>query len=171
MIYLILFADDTILFGKSPEILQELLDKLLIYCNKWNIEVNINKTKVVVFKNGWQPVTAKFFYNNEELEIVDSYIYLGMLIHCNGKFLKTQKRLALQGSRSLAALNNSTNGLYLTKKKKCDLFDSMVASVINYASEIWGFHRGNDVEIIHNRFCRSILKLGKSTSNCFYMAS
>ena len=58
------------------------------------------------------------------------------------KKLQTQKRLPLQGSRSLAALNNSTNaGLYLTKKKKCALFDSMVASVINYALKFWGLSR------------------------------
>ena len=46
LIYLILFADDTVLLGKTPEILQHLLDKLFIYCRKWNIEVNIDKTKV-----------------------------------------------------------------------------------------------------------------------------
>jgi hypothetical protein len=54
---LILFADDTVLFGKTPEILQHLLDKLFIYCRKWNIEVNIDKTKVIVFRNSWRPVT------------------------------------------------------------------------------------------------------------------
>lgn len=48
------------------------------------------------------------------------------------------------------------------KKKKYDLFDIMVASVINYASDNWGFHRGNDFEIIHKRFCPSFLNLGKS---------
>jgi hypothetical protein len=32
LIYLILFADDTVLLGKTPEILQHLLDKLFIYC-------------------------------------------------------------------------------------------------------------------------------------------
>lgn len=53
------------------------------------------------------------------------------------------------------------------KKKKYDLFDIMVASVINYASDNWGFHRGNDVEIIHKRFCPSFLNLGKSLPNCF----
>jgi hypothetical protein len=41
---LILFADDTVLFGKTPEILQHLLDKLFIYCRKWNIEVNTDSS-------------------------------------------------------------------------------------------------------------------------------
>lgn len=38
LIYLILFADDTVLFGKSTNVLQHLLNKLLLYCNIWNIE-------------------------------------------------------------------------------------------------------------------------------------
>ena len=100
LIYLILFADDTVLLGKTPEILQHLLDKLFIYCRKWNIEVNIDKTKVVVFRNSWRPVNDHFFYDNMELQIVDSYVYLGMLLHYNGKFLQTEKRLSQQGARA-----------------------------------------------------------------------
>ena len=60
LIFLILFADDTVFFGKTPETLQYLLNKLSIYCEKWNIEVNTNKTKVVVFRNSWRPVNNQF---------------------------------------------------------------------------------------------------------------
>ena len=37
----------------------------------------------------------------------------------------------------------------------------MVGSVLNYASEIWNFRRANDIEQVHNRFCRFVLKLSK----------
>ena len=95
LIYLILFADDTVLFGKTPDILQYLLDKLFIYCRKWNIEVNTDKTKVVVFRNSWRPVNDPFFYDNMELQNV----YLGMLFYYNGKFMQAEKRLSQQGAR------------------------------------------------------------------------
>jgi hypothetical protein len=49
--------------GKSPEILQYVMDKLCTYYKKWNIVVYTNKIKVVVFRNGWQ------------IEIVNSYVY------------------------------------------------------------------------------------------------
>jgi hypothetical protein len=42
-----------------------------------------------------------------ELQIVDSYVYLGMLLHYNGKFLQTEKRLSQQGARALSSLMNS----------------------------------------------------------------
>ena len=100
-------------------------------------------------------------YNNQELQFVSSYVYLGMLLHFNGKFLHTQKRLSQQGSRALSSLLKCLDNIYISTKQQCLLYDSMVGSVLNYPSEIWGFHRANDIEIIHNRFCRFVLKLGK----------
>lgn len=38
----------------------------------------------------------------------------------------------------------------------------MVASILKNASQIWGFHRVKDIEVVHNRFCRFMLKLAKN---------
>lgn len=38
----------------------------------------------------------------------------------------------------------------------------MVASIPKYSSQIWGFHRVKDIEVVHNRFCRFMLKLAKN---------
>lgn len=81
IIYLLLFADDTVLFAKSPETLQLLLDKLYIYCNKWNITVNINNTKVVAFRNGTCKYKYNWTYGDQTIEIVDSYIYTLELLY------------------------------------------------------------------------------------------
>ena len=40
----------------------------------------------------------------------------------------------------------------------------LVGSVLNYAAEVWGFHKGPDVERLHTRFCRSLLGVKKSTN-------
>jgi hypothetical protein len=32
---------------------------------------------------------------------------------------------------------------------------------------IWGFHRAHDIEVIHNRFCRFVLKIGKNVPTAF----
>lgn len=167
LIYLILFADDTVLSAKSPETLQALIDKLVVYCKKWNIVVNSAKTKVVVFRNGWRRVENRFYFDGNELETVDSCVYLGMLLHHNGKFTHTQKRASQQGSRALACLVNSLHSLHINTSRECFLFDTMISTVLNYASEIWGFHRARDVELVHNRFCRYVLNLGKNTPTSF----
>ena len=105
----------------------------MTYCNKWNIEVKSDKTKIVVFRNGWRSVKEHFYYNGKESATVNLYVYLGMLLHLNGKCLHTQKRLAM------SSLIKSLKQLYVTKEQHMPLFDSMVGSVLGYASEIWGF--------------------------------
>jgi hypothetical protein len=49
--------------------------------------------------NSWRPVNDHFFYDNMELQILDSYVYLGMLFHYNGTFLQIEKRLLQHGAR------------------------------------------------------------------------
>ena len=49
-IFLLLFTDDLVIIAKSPEELQSLIDKLFMYCQEWNLSVDIKKTKVVIFE-------------------------------------------------------------------------------------------------------------------------
>ena len=51
-IFILLFADDTVLFSETPEGLQLLIDKLHTYCSKWGITVNVDKTVAMIFKQG-----------------------------------------------------------------------------------------------------------------------
>jgi hypothetical protein len=44
------------------------------------------------------------------------------------------------------------------------LFESLVGSMLLYASEVWDFHEANNVDIIQNKFCRKILGVKKSTN-------
>ena len=48
---MLLYADDTIC-SESAEGLQQALDALSDYCDKWNLRVNVDKTKIVVFSRG-----------------------------------------------------------------------------------------------------------------------
>ena len=40
---------------------------------------------------------------------------------------------------------------------KIKLFDSLVAPILNYSSEVWGFHDANDVENIHLKLLKQVL--------------
>lgn len=121
-----------VLFGKNHDMLQRLLDTLLIYYKKWKIEVNLNKTQVVVFRRGWQPVNHTFYFDNKELKTVNSYIYLGILFKYNGRFQQTQKRVAEQGNRALASLLHTLRHFYITVAQQCSMFDCLV-SYISYS--------------------------------------
>ena len=49
---MLLYADDTVIFSESPHGLQSGLDKVKLYCDKWNFKLNVNKCKIVVFSRG-----------------------------------------------------------------------------------------------------------------------
>jgi len=51
-IFLLLFADDAVLVSESKDGLQNSLNSLYSYCQKWNLTVNIEKTKVMIFRKG-----------------------------------------------------------------------------------------------------------------------
>jgi hypothetical protein len=52
---ILLYADDTVLMAESPEELQTLLDTFDDYYTIWNLKVNVDKTKIMIFSRGRQP--------------------------------------------------------------------------------------------------------------------
>ena len=83
-IFLLLFADDTVLFSYTPQGLQTLWNQLYAYCLKWNVHVNINKTVILIFKKGCRMETVDNYSNNERLKIVGKFTYLGVTLSANG---------------------------------------------------------------------------------------
>ena len=47
----------------------------------------------------------------------------------------------------------------------CQLFDAFVGSILSYASEIWGYSKSKEIERIHLKFCKQILKVRNTTSS------
>ena len=78
-----LLADDTVLLAKPTAIIRN----LKAYCGKWNISVDIDKSKVVVFKSG-NRTNCRLFFDNTEFENVSSFTYLGVSLTSNGNFFK-----------------------------------------------------------------------------------
>ena len=48
-LYLLLYADDTVILAESQEQLQAALNSMYLYCQTWKLQVNPAKTKVVIF--------------------------------------------------------------------------------------------------------------------------
>ena len=106
---LMLFADDMVIFGKSEDDLQNSLDLLHVYYVKWGLEVNIVKTKIMVFrKRGCLRSQEKWLYNNEVLDIVNDFNYLGTVFNYTGTFVLNQETIAGKGLKALNVLLNNT---------------------------------------------------------------
>ncbi len=74
----ILWADDIILLAESKEELQLLLDNVFEYCKRWQLLVNLSKSKIMII-NGRKSENPVFLYNDTTLEIVHEYKYLGVI--------------------------------------------------------------------------------------------
>lgn len=77
---------------------------------------------------------------------------------------RTQKCIAEHASKSLHKLFSIFDKYDFSTSEKSKLFDSLVATVLNYCSEVWGMNAGTDIELIHTKFCRKLLYVNKSTN-------
>ena len=49
-LFLLLYTDGSVSFANNPEKLQNGLDLLYDFCSKWKLTMNINKTKIMIFR-------------------------------------------------------------------------------------------------------------------------
>ena len=74
------YADDVILISTSKNCLQHCLDELDLYCDKWKLQINIKKIKIVLFnRQGSLIKKHKFQFKQNDIEIVREYKYLGFV--------------------------------------------------------------------------------------------
>ena len=89
---LLLYADDAVILSDTPHGLQNILARLHIYAQEWKLELNTTKTKIMVFRKGGRlPQGLNFHYNNVNLEIVNNFVYLGVVFTPSGAFSNAQK--------------------------------------------------------------------------------
>ena len=165
---LLMYADDIVFVSKSYTGLQKMLDCLHKWCMQWKLKVNIDKTKVIHFRQG--PKSSKtnfvFKYGSEVLEIVSSYTYLGLLFN---EFLDDSlscKAIARSASRALGLLiakSKAHGGMpYETFTK---LYNSLVQPVMDYSAGIWGTKMFSCINSVQRRAERFFLGVGKYTPN------
>ena len=56
------------------------------------------------------------------------------------------------------------NQFELPTSEKYIFFDTLVGSILNYSEEVLGSHEAKDIELIHTKFCRSVLHVNKFTN-------
>lgn len=80
-IRLLLYADDIVIMADNVKILQNMIQRLEKYCDDWNLEVNLNKSEIMVFRNGGKNSREeKWYFKGNEIKIVPSFCYLGMTL-------------------------------------------------------------------------------------------
>ena len=165
-LYVLLYADDTIIMAESDQELQLALSGLNDYCKIWSLKINVTKTKIVIFSRGKVKKYPKFTIGNEEVQVCDDYVYLGVTFNFNGSFRKAISKQITQARKAMFALLEKAKILRLPVDIVCDLFDKCVVPVLLYGSEVWRCENLCDIEIFLRKFLRMVLKSFKFTPNC-----
>ncbi|XP_071136614.1 uncharacterized protein [Mytilus edulis] len=167
MISILLYADDIVLLAPDEESLQQMLNIVHIWCLKWRLCINFDKTGVVHFRSGSSPRSNfDFSCGNTVVKYDSKYRYLGMWIdeHLDWKF--TVREVRKSASRALSALYTkfiACGGMDFDIYEK--LYENLVQPVLLYGSSIWGISEHKQLETVQNRACRYFLGAFKNSTN------
>ena len=89
------------------------LNCLARYCEHWKLQVNTSKIEIVIFSKRKSRQSYHFTFNNNKVNIVDSFYYIGFYFNYNG--LYHNKFIFGQAQKTLVALlKKSTSCRYPT---------------------------------------------------------
>lgn len=137
---IMLYADDTVLMSETEDELQYQLHCFQMYCENWKLQVNVVKTKIIIFGKGRQTSNVSFLYNGNEIEILmKEFKYLGVIFSRTCSFYSTRKCVVTRATRAMYAIIKKSRELNLSIDCQLDMFDKMVVPILLYGSELWGF--------------------------------
>ena len=136
------------------------------------MKVNVAKTKCMIFNKGGRILdTNKFYYHNEELEVVKCFNYLGFELTSSFSVENLIDDLYRRGLKAYFKLRNCLGINFRNHVRlSLDLFDALAKPILIYVIELWGclkegFNDRNPVEKLDIKLCKHILGVKKRTSN------
>jgi len=168
-----LFADDSLIFRKISTkadylALQNDLDEVIYWCNKWHMTLNLEKCEIMHVTSKRNPVINKYSLANHPLTLTSSYKYLGLYMENN-----------LSWNHHINHIINKANKvLYITRQalSKCSTtvkttaYNSIIRPLLEYSSSVWDpYQTGqiNAIEMVQRkaaRFCLNRYKKVDSVS-------
>ena len=124
------YADDTTLTAESNEELKSLLAKVEEENRKAGLKLNIQKTKIMSsgLITSWQ-------IDEEKVEIVTDYIFLGSKITVDGDCSHEIKRCLLLGRKAMTNLNSILKSRDVILLTNVCIVKAMVSPVVMYGCE------------------------------------
>ena len=104
----LLYADDMAILSLPSDVLQNSLDKLKVYCDKWHLELNTTKTKIIVFSTTGRLLKGyRFSYNGKILEQVREFKYLGTTLSGSGSLMCAKEKPRKQANKAYFPMLNA----------------------------------------------------------------
>ena len=177
---LLLYADDIVLLAETRDDLQRMADVLARHAREWRYEVNLKKTKYMVFSTGVDgPVTSTeskslkaqpitYGAEKHKIEQVKSYKYLGVLL-TESLDWKQHKEHVYAYTRDAKDSARRAGMLSMHPKVASILWTSLIRSCTEYAADVWSDpgDQWKEIEMIQVNTARAILRINNTCKPLF----
>ncbi|CAH2229000.1 jg14622 [Pararge aegeria aegeria] len=150
------FADDLVLFTDDPDTLQEMLNQLASESRKAGLTINTSKTKVMTNRH---KQTIKV--NNQEIEYVDEYVYLGQIISPNMQMDKELQRRVNNSWARYWSLKEVLKSKDIPMPTKSKVYNMCILPILTYGCQTWGLTKAHQqkLKVCQHRMERSMLNI------------
>ena len=166
----VFYADDLAIVAHNINTLQAGLNSLEKYCASNKLTVNINKTKVMKFRFGGQfcPIYDVLHYNNENLEFVPQFEYLGIVLSNKLAPRAHLDKLLSKSKAAIGSLNKKLDMQRISYTSAVRLLNSVVLPTATYGVNVFGILQSpmleNHLKQVTGIFFKRWLGLNKYTS-------
>ena len=152
------FADDIDLMAGSNEELQDLTNRLTESANAFGMEVSSEKSKVLV--NSRNNASADISMNGEQLEVVNSFKYLGATLTSDGTSIADIRSRLGAATSAMSKLNRIWRSS-ISFPTKFRLYKSLVLSVLLYGCEAWTLTAETEkkIQAFEHKCLRKLLRI------------
>ena len=123
----------------------------------------------MIFLRGKIRKMSKFNFNEETVDVVWDYKYLGVKFNYNNKFKKAQQLQFLLANRAMFLLLRKCRQLNLPLDIQLELFEKCVHPILLYGCEIWACEKMDVISKIQLRFLKLILGVKVTTPTCMVL--
>ena len=116
--------------------LQNDLNKLVIWCNDWRMDLNQSKCGALSFTRSRQPIIAEYQLIDTSLKSLIPLKDLGIIISNDLKWTKQAHGTVVKANMMLGFIRRSASDINNILVRKI-LYLSLVRSKLGYASQVW----------------------------------
>lgn len=152
------FADDVVITAGSEKKLQENLKIWKEKMEEEGMEININKTKIMVI--GDKDIKINIEINNVKIEQVEEFKYLGVTLEETGKQEAEINERIDKTIKLYYAMNQKfINKKEITKQTKIKVFNTIYRPVLTYGCESWNLsiRQKNKIQAMEMKYLRRVL--------------
>ena len=134
------YADDTVILASTIEGIKTAMLTYQTEATKLGLKVNWTKTKVMHIGDGQAPTAIEI--NNESVEVVPSFVYLGSTVTRTGDIsLEVNRRRGLGAGVMRALWKPLWRHRSISRRTKMRIYNAAVLPVLTYGAESWPLSR------------------------------